>query len=101
MSNAQEQAVRFNFCPRCGKRLSGNPDWVHTCTPPEAYESEISTVTVPENKLTELQIKASQRDELLEALEKLIVEMNKQAPNPVAFYDACEAAEKAITKARE
>ena len=93
MSNTQDQAVRFNFCPRCGRRLSGNPDWVHTCTPPEGYESEIS--------FTALQIKASQRDELLEALEKLIVEMNKQAPNPVAFYDACEAAEKAITKARE
>jgi hypothetical protein len=30
----------FNFCPRCGKRLSGNPDWVHTCTPPEGYETE-------------------------------------------------------------
>ncbi len=42
----QEQAVRFNFCPRCGKRLSGNPDWVHTCTPPEAYESEIRPLFV-------------------------------------------------------
>ena len=30
----EEQAVGFNFCPRCGKRLSGNKDWVHTCTPP-------------------------------------------------------------------
>ena len=36
----QKQAVVFNFCPRCGKRLSGNPDWVHTCTPPEGYERE-------------------------------------------------------------
>ena len=32
----------------------------------------MSTVTVPENKLAELQIKASQRDELLEILEDLI-----------------------------
>ena len=36
----QEQAVKFNFCPRCGKRLSGNPDWVHTCTPPKDCERE-------------------------------------------------------------
>ena len=34
----------------------------------------MSTVTVPENKLAELQIKASQRDELLEALEELYFE---------------------------
>ena len=36
----KKQAVKFNFCPRCGKRLSGNPDWVHTCTPPEGHERE-------------------------------------------------------------
>jgi hypothetical protein len=86
MSNAQEQAVRFNFCPRCGKRLSGNPDWVHTCTPPEAYESEISTVTVPENKLTELQIKASQRDELLQALINVLPNLHTGDELPMSYY---------------
>jgi hypothetical protein len=25
----------FNFCPRCGKRLTHDPDGVHTCTPPQ------------------------------------------------------------------
>ena len=82
----QEQAVKFNFCPRCGKRLSGNPDWVHTCTPPEAYEGEISTVTLPENKLTELQIKASQRDELLEALINALPKLHTGDELPMSYY---------------
>lgn len=23
-----------NFCPRCGKRLGGDVNYIHTCTPP-------------------------------------------------------------------
>ena len=53
--------------------------------------------TAIRNKLDKVE---TQRDELLEALEKLVVEMNKQTPNPVAFYKACEEAEKAIAKAK-
>ena len=82
----QEQAVKFNFCPRCGKRLSGNPDWVHTCTPPEAYESEISTVTVPTGELAALQIKASQRDELLEALINALPNLHTGDELPLSYY---------------
>ena len=82
----QEQAVKFNFCPRCGKRLSGNPDWVHTCTPPEAYESEISTVTVPTGELAALQIKASQRDELLEALINALPNLHTGDELPMGYY---------------
>jgi hypothetical protein len=82
----KKQAVKFNFCPRCGKRLSGNPDWVHTCTPPEGYERKFSTVTVPENKLTELQIKASQRDELLQALINVLPKLHTGDELPMSYY---------------
>jgi len=79
MSYKSVNPIRRIKCKRCGKRISGNPDWVHTCTLPEGYERKFSTVTVPENKLTELQIKASQRDELLEALELLIDDLALRA----------------------
>ena len=82
----QEQAVKFNFCPRCGKRLSGNPDWVHTCTPPVDRECKFSTVTVPENKLTELQIKASHRDMLLQALVNVLPKLHTGDEIPMSYY---------------
>ena len=47
---------------------------------------KFSTVTVPENKLTELQIKASQRDELLEALINALPKLHTGDELPMSYY---------------
>jgi hypothetical protein len=47
---------------------------------------KFSTVTVPENKLTELQIKASQRDELLEALINALPNLHIGDELPMSYY---------------
>jgi hypothetical protein len=47
---------------------------------------KFSTVTVPENKLTELQIKASQRDELLEALINVLPNLHTGDELPMSYY---------------
>ena len=38
--NACEEALEqeHNFCSRCGKRASKDPNHIHTCTPPQALE---------------------------------------------------------------
>jgi hypothetical protein len=47
---------------------------------------KFNTVTVPENKLTELQIKASQRDELLEALINALPNLHTGDELPMSYY---------------
>jgi hypothetical protein len=47
---------------------------------------KFSTVTVPENKLTELQIKASQRDELLQALINVLPNLHTGDELPMSYY---------------
>lgn len=37
--DAAIDSIKFNFCPRCGKRIH-NKDWVHTCTPPQENNNE-------------------------------------------------------------
>jgi hypothetical protein len=41
---------------------------------------------VPENKLTELQIKASQRDELLQALINALPNLHTGDEHPMSYY---------------
>lgn len=34
----EQPAQERNFCSRCGKRASKDPNHIHTCTPPQALE---------------------------------------------------------------
>ena len=57
----------------------------------------MSTVTVPENKLAELQIKASQRDELLAAL---LLAKDMMLANNLYLPFTLEVIDDAIAKAK-
>ena len=35
---ALEQPAQHNFCSRCGKRASKDPNHIHTCTPPHQWQ---------------------------------------------------------------
>jgi hypothetical protein len=60
--------------------------YMHPVEQTPLTESEISTVTVPENKLTELQIVASQRDELLEAIINSLPNLHTGDELPMSYY---------------
>ena len=66
-------------------------------------ESEMSAVTVPENKLAELQIKASQRDELLDVIGKMIGDLHERAYHELMTdpkHYAASALKQLIAKAK-
>jgi hypothetical protein len=38
IAEALEQQAQHNFCSRCGKRASKDPNHIHTCTPPHQWQ---------------------------------------------------------------
>jgi hypothetical protein len=40
IKEALAQPEDRNFCPRCGKRRGGDVNYIHTCTPPVAADSQ-------------------------------------------------------------
>ena len=63
----------------------------------------MNTVTVPENKLAELQIKASQRDELLDVIGKMIGDLHERAYHELMTdpkHYAASALKQLIAKAK-
>jgi hypothetical protein len=38
IAEALEQPAQHNFCSRCGKRASKDPNHIHTCTPPHQWQ---------------------------------------------------------------